>query len=115
MSRFYDMQITVDDLATQAEATAVCEALELVWDFEFTTYPRDSFPVTLYGGGQSSLRGGESEEEFAERCYRAVLCTLKHPAEIIVNCTYMENLPYEEYHCTEEDIARILGSCSSST
>ena len=110
MSRYYEMTVSVY-VKDISEADAVYDALCDEWNFDDLEGPYSYKPEDrpkIWMCGRSSLCGGESEEEFAGRCYKAALKALRRPTEIEVTCTYLENIPYETYHCDEVEAERIL-------
>ena len=110
MSRYYEMSVTVA-VKDISEADAVYEALCKEWNFDDLEGPYSYKPEDrpkIWMCGRSNLCGGESEDEFVARCYRAVLKVLQRPTEINVVCSYLEDIPYESYTCSEDDAAKIL-------
>ena len=53
-------------------------------------------------GGEGSLCGGETEEEFTGRIAEAIWDALGYYVSVTVTATYLENLPCES-HCREEE------------
>ena len=104
MSRSYEMQFSIDDKGlSDAERTMAFEVIEGIWnlDSEFETY--DQRVWTSYG--TSSLCGGESDLEFAERVSKLVDKEVGKPVPLKVRAVYLEELPYQDYefHDFDED------------
>jgi hypothetical protein len=54
------------------------------------------------------LCGGESEEQFTERLSVAIWRANGSFCEVVVNATYLEELPYETHVLDESDHARLI-------
>ena len=107
MSRFYEMSVEVSghDPAKVAEIQAAAEQ-ELPFDDWWTRGDDDA--ATMHASAQSSLCGGESEEEFTERLSRAIWRANGGFCRVSVDATYLENLPHETYELDESDYARLI-------
>ena len=55
-----------------------------------------------------SFAGGETEEEFTERLAVAIWRANGGYCEVIVNATFLENLPYEIHTLDEDDYERLI-------
>jgi hypothetical protein len=103
MSRAYDMYLQVAQFQPERREGIKAAAQE-IWDFEwFCDSP------TLEGFGESSLCGGETEDQFAQRLAKGIWAANGSFCEIVVNATCMESLPYESYTFDEEDL-RMAGT-----
>ena len=108
MSRFYEMSVEVSghDPAKVAEIQA---AAEQEWPLEDWWFAGDDGEAgTMHASGQSSLCGGESEEEFTERLSLAIWRANGGYCRVSVDATYLENLPYETHELDETDYARLI-------
>jgi len=116
MSRFYDMSVEISgyDPAKAEEIQAVAEA---EWPFDDWWLAGAGEPgETMHASAQSSLCGGESQEEFAERLSLAVWRANGSYCSVTVDATYLENLPYETHTLDEDDYARLIqGEHNSET
>lgn len=111
MARLYRMSVEVSkhDWGKVAE---IHQATECEWPFDdwWSSTGNDN-AVTIHAAGEDYLFGGESEEEFAERLTLAIWRANGGFCRVIVNATYLEELPYEKHELDETDYARlILGS-----
>jgi len=77
------------------------------WPFE--DWHEGEEPTELNACGQSSLYGGEGEEEFAERLVAAIWKANGAYCSVHVMATYLENLPFDDYCFDESDYARLIG------
>ena len=107
MSRFYEMSVEVSghDRAKVAEIQA---AAEQEWPFDDWWFAGDDNAATMHASGQSSLGGGETEEEFTERLSLAIWRANGGYCHVSVDATYLENLPYETHELDESDYARLI-------
>jgi hypothetical protein len=78
----------------------VIEAATSEWNFP-DGLDEDKHNKTLYGGGESNLCGGESEEQFAERFAKAVWKANGKYCKVWVQATFLEDLPHEDYFMDE--------------
>lgn len=107
MSRYYEMYVTINGFAPTRKQRII-KACQNEWEFE-----PDSFeplaevpgmpPTRLNAIGRSSLCGGESESEFADRLSAAVWRANGGICEVTVAATYLEELPHERHLRDEED------------
>jgi predicted DsbA family dithiol-disulfide isomerase len=84
--------------------TEIEEAAGDQWNFE----DWNSDTNTLTACGQSSLCGGDGEDEFSQRLTEAIWKANGAFCEVTVCATYMENLPFESYSFDEEDYQRFV-------
>ena len=107
MSRYYEMNVTIDGFALTRKQRII-DACREEWEFEpdsFDTYVEVAGmpPTRLTTFGRSSLCGGESESEFADRLSAAVWRANGGFCEVTVAATFLEELPYESHVRDEED------------
>jgi len=57
---------------------------------------------------KDSLCGGETEERFTERLSLAIWRANGRYCEVIVNATFLENLPYEIHTLDQADYERLI-------
>ena len=107
MSRAYDMYLQVAQIKPKCRK-AIKKAAEDNWPFDWCI---DS-PTLLEGMGESSLCGGEGEQEFAQRLARAIWQAHGSYCEVIVTATYLENRPHQDYEFQEDDYLRLTGEPS---
>jgi len=103
MSRFYEMSVDVSgyDPEKVAEIQAAAEG---EWPFDNWYDSGES----LTASGQENLSGGEGEEEFTERLSLAIWRANGGFCRVVVDATYLENLPYETHELDETDYARLI-------
>lgn len=101
MSRSYNMSVHVSAYRPD-KAKAIRKAANREWTFEWSG-DEDG----LYGDGDGSLGGGETEEQFVDRLSVAIWKANDGFCELQINATYLEELPYESYCPTPEDYDRL--------
>jgi hypothetical protein len=62
----------------------------------------------MQASGEGQLCGGEMEEEFTERLSLAVWRANRAFCQIVVDATYMEELPHETHCLDEGDYAQLV-------
>ena len=110
MSRWYEMNVRIVGFDTSKEHD-IQDAAGEEWNFDdynWHTHKPEKGPITMSGGGQSSLCGGESEDEFSKRFIEAVWKANKGYCVVEVNATYLEDLPSEFYTFDEDDYQRFI-------
>jgi hypothetical protein len=109
MSRLYEMTVTISGYHP-ANTDKIQAAAEREWPFTdwWDSDDEDLDTPPLEASAQSSLCGGESEEEFTERLSVAIWQANGGYCCVVVNATYLENLPYETHTLGEEDYDRLL-------
>jgi hypothetical protein len=104
MSRFYDMTVEISghnpDKEPQIKTVAEAE-----WPFDNWW---SSGEGEMQASAQDSLSGGESEEQFTERLSVTIWRANGGFCEVVVNATYLENLPYETHTLDQDDYARLI-------
>jgi hypothetical protein len=109
MSRSYGMTITIKDARPEHHET-IRTAIEEAWAVDDWLVTGDEILVM----GDSSLGGGETEEEFADRVSAAIWRENEGFCLVVVNAVYMEVLPYESYCRDEDDYARLMDKAEPS-
>ena len=82
----------------------IIAAVSHLWNWENTDVYSNQTCIELRG--KDFLYGGTSEEEFAEHLSKLIWDANEKFCEINVNCTYLEDLPYESYHQGIEEYTR---------
>jgi hypothetical protein len=104
MSRYYEMSVEIMGHDAEKESQ-IKGAAEEQWPFaDWYSCGEDG----LQSSAQDSLCGGESEEQFTERLSLAIWRANGGFCEVVVNATYMENLPYEIHTLNEADYERLM-------
>ena len=111
MSRRYDMHIAVKGLKEEHKAL-VEESISTKWnaDYGFMEPIEEDGESTwqFLTGGEGSLCGGETEEEFTGRVAESIWEALGYYVSVIVTATYLEDLPHETLSMEEEEYAGYL-------
>jgi len=113
MSRRYDMHIAVKGLKEKAHMALVDEAVALKWNASYgfldpATEEDGESTWQFLTGGEGSLCGGETEEEFASGIAESIWEALGYYVSVIVTATYLEDLPHETLSMEEEEYAGYL-------
>jgi hypothetical protein len=106
MSRYYEMTVTVSGHDPAKESQIRSAAAE-EWPFEDW---REQGEGQLCSSAQDNLCGGLSEEVFAERLSLAIWKANGAYCEVVVNATYLEELPHERHALGEDDYARLIAA-----
>ena len=104
MSRYYEMTVEISGHDPEKE-DHIKKAAEGVWPFSDWMV---SDKGDLQASAQHSLVGGESEEQFTERLSVAIWQANGGFCEVVVDSTYLENLPYETHVLGEWDYDRLM-------
>ena len=108
MSRYYSMVVKITNYDQEREDDingALCEE----WPFHTTILGNTDDGRRIFRNGDSNLRRGESEEEFAARVARAVHNANRGPCTLEVNATCLEYLPCETYSFSNpEDFEELI-------
>jgi len=111
MSRNYEMAVEISGHSPEKELN-IRKAAEKEWPFEdwwAGAEPNEGQERPLLNSSaEGTLCGGESEEEFTERLSRAVWMANGAYCTVIVNATFLENLPYEVHSLDEQDYAQLM-------
>ena len=104
MSRYYEMTVEISGHNPEKESH-IKTAAEDMWPFgEWWS----SGVGDIRASAQSNLCGGEDEEQFTERLSVVVWQANGGFCEVVVNATYMDELPYETHTLDEGDYARLM-------
>jgi hypothetical protein len=116
MSRFYEMSVEISG-HDPAKATEIRAAAEEEWPFDdWRGCPWDESQGTaMHASAQHQLCGGESEEQFTERLSVAIWRANDGFCEVVVNATYLEELPYEIHSLDQADYERLIQGKHRST
>ena len=101
MSRHYSMSIEIEGIVPERQAEIENDA-NCIWSFEDWVLHNG----LLCAYGDSSLCGGETEEEFTDRLAKAIWQANKAYCQVTVTATYLEDLPCEEHLRDEDDYAQ---------
>ena len=104
MSRYYEMTVEISGHDPEKVAP-IQTAAEKEWPFGDWYFSDNGM---MQASAQHSLAGGESEEQFTERLSVAIWQANGGFCEVIVNATFMENLPYEIHTLDEFDYTRLM-------
>lgn len=104
MSRYYEMGVEITGHDPEKE-DHIKKAAEQEWPFA-DWWSSDN--GQLHASAQNTLCGGESEEQFTERLSVAIWRANGGFCEVVVNATFLENLPYETHVLDESDYARLI-------
>jgi len=109
MSRAYEMHVDIEGYEPE-RAEAVKNAANNEWPFDgWYEEEVSEHEHCLSAYGQCQLGGGETEDEFAQRLAIAIWKANQRSCCVIVQATFMEELPYESYILDEEDYKRWRG------
>lgn len=109
MSRYYEMSVEIFEYDVE-KIDAIKEAAAHEWSFDDWTFyggPDDRVSGVM-GCGRSSLCGGETEEEFADRLAVAIWRANGGCCEVDVDATFLENQPFESHVRDQADYERLL-------
>jgi len=107
MSRSYEMVIDITGFKKSQEKTIAQTAVmaAALSDHEWDAYVENCIRVT----GQTSLCGGESEEEYAAKVAKAVWkANDGRFCQVCVKATYLEELPFDEYTFDRQDFKKMM-------
>ncbi len=104
MSRFYEMTVEISGHAP-AKLPEIQTAATNEWPFD-NWWPLDD--GTMCASAQDYLAGGRTEEEFTEQLSVAIWRANGSFCQVVVNATYLEELPYEVHTLDEADYARLI-------
>ena len=109
MSRSYDMTVEISGYDPD-KASEIQAAAEREWPFSdwWLAGDEDESEPKMQASAEHSLAGGESEEEFTERLSLAIWRANGRYCEVIVNATFLENLPYEIHTLDQADYKRLI-------
>jgi hypothetical protein len=104
MSRAYSMTVEISG-HDPTRIEAITAAAQAEWPFDADWIENEG---KLWATGDGQLCGGEREEEFTERLSLAIWQANGAFCEVVVNATYMEELPYEIYCLNKDDYTRLM-------
>lgn len=104
MSRYYEMGVEISGHDPE-KADQIKQAAENEWPFD-NWWSADE--GDLRASAQDSLCGGESEEQFTERLSVAIWRANGDFCEVVVNATYLEDLPHETHSLDQDDYDRLI-------
>lgn len=104
MSRLYSMEMIVSkndgEKLSVKDQSEIQEVFKEQWNDDPTEWTDNCHfqreAVQIFFSAESSLCGGESEEEAHDRIVRAVKAVVP-TCSVTTRWTYLEDLPYEEY------------------
>lgn len=103
MSRFYNMGVVISGFS-EDRVQDIKIAAEGQWPFgDWCEHEGE-----LASSAETSLCGGETAEEFADRLAKAIWTANKAFCFIDVHATYLDDLPYEIHSRDESDYERLL-------
>ena len=100
MSRYYEMIFVVEGF-DPAKRDVIEEAIADIWECEDLGV--EDGDVELRVGGHGNLYSGESEDEFAVRATKDTWEANEAPCKVLIEATYLEDLPYEIYKFDPKD------------
>jgi len=101
MSRLYEMSVSISNY-NEKKSEAIEEAINGQWEFDDFLKREHQEVNYLDASGQGYLSGGDSEEDFVEQISKAIWEANGKVCNITVNCTYLENIPFESYDMTDK-------------
>jgi hypothetical protein len=109
MSRRDEMTITIREYNEDLE-TEVQDAVADEWPVDYTDwlFNKEKDRVEMEVTAEGYLCGGLSEEEFTKRISYAIWKANKAYCVVVVGCTYLEDLPYEEHSLTKDAYEKML-------
>jgi hypothetical protein len=111
MSRHYEMGVEILGHDPEKESQ-IKQAAGNEWPFADWW---SSDEGDLQASAESSLSGGETEEEFTERVSVAIWRANGSFCEVVVNATYLEELPYEIHTLDQADYDRLIQQNTGGT
>ena len=100
MSHHYKMYVEIEGWNRDRE-DAIVEAAGQEWPRILEN--RTIEDNVMYGASEANLGGGESEKEFALRLARAIWNANEAYCKVVVECFYLEDLPYQRYTFDKKD------------
>ena len=105
MSRCYRMEVEITDFDSR-NSKVIKAAAKKQWPFKEWEKDEDGLGCSA----ESSLCGGESEEEFGERLTVAIWRANGAYCDVLITATYLEiEPPSVEHQLDEGDYERLLG------
>ncbi len=103
MSRYYLMSVEVRK-PNPARLRDIEIAAKQEWPFEEWTWSENQKLMNSYA--ESSLSGGESEDEFADRLTKAIWKANGRYCPVLVYATCLDDLPINHYELKKDDFAK---------
>jgi hypothetical protein len=108
MSQRYEMRVEIIGFDPKRQSE-IEDAANAEWSFgEWEKFRNGKKQIELDAYGESSLAGGEGEEEFASRLAKAVMKANGKACEVQVFATFLEDLPCELYSFDEDDYKELM-------
>ena len=108
MSRFYDMTVQISG-HDPAKVPQIQAAANEEWPLDdWWPSGEEDEEASMQASASDLLCGGESEEEFVERLSVAIWRANGSYCKVVVDATFMENLPYETHTPDESDYVRLI-------
>jgi len=107
MSRYYGMQVRIHNVQPD-RIPNITQAAEEEWEFEGWRDWQDNGQTHLAAYGESSLCGGENEEEFTDRLAATVWEANGQFCKVLVHATYLEDLPCETHDRDFDDYQKFI-------
>lgn len=102
MSRYFLMSVEVRN-ANPARVHDIEISAKKEWPFEERNWYEADKLMTSYS--ESSLSGGESEDEFADRLTKAIWKANSGYCQVLVYATCLDDLPINLYELKKDDFA----------
>lgn len=84
------------------------DAIEKEWILDHDFQSSDDKHTSAMFAGESSLCGGEGEDEFAKRVAKSIMKANGGPCEVSVQATFLEDLPHESYYFDEDNYKELM-------
>lgn len=105
MSRYFLMSVEVRS-PNPARVRDIETAAQIDWPFTEWTWSEAEKLLSSYA--ESSLSGGEGEEEFADRLTKAIWKANGEFCRVLVSATCLDDLPINLYELKKDDFVRWL-------
>lgn len=97
MSRAYEVAVEIKVNKKVNHKTAVVNALDELWSFEWESFNFKGGDKLLRGFGEGTLGIGTYEDKFAQELAEAAFEANQGPLDLTVRTVCLEELPYEEF------------------
>ena len=111
MSRHYEMTVEISGHDPE-KVSEIQAAAEEEWPFEDWWSSDERRHASVRAG---LICGGETEEQFTERLSVAIWRANGGFCEVVVNATYLEELPYEIHTLDQADYERLIQANTGET
>ena len=105
MSRSYSMSVHISGYNT-AKVNDIQEAANEEWSFDDDNWYE--YENNMSAVGEGNLYAGEGEEAFASRLTKAIWKANNAFCKVVVNATYLEELPYEQYELDKDQYKQMI-------